>query len=157
MLGSLDSIQIEEVLIRQVVGRIGCSAEGVTYVVPISYAYDGEYIYGHTMGGMKIDMMRKNPEVCFEVEDMRDMANWKTVISWGKFEELPKKTERDKALQILIDRILPLISSQTTHLSPQWPFPVDDPENIKGIVFRIRLKEKTGRFETNVFTSQQAF
>jgi uncharacterized protein len=157
MLGSLDSKQIEDVLTRQVVGRIGCSAGGITYVVPISYAYDGEYIYGHTMDGMKIDMMRKNPEVCFEVEDMKDMANWKSVISWGKFEELSDQTDRNKALQILVDRILPLISSQTTHLSPQWPFPADDPESIKGIVFRIRLKEKTGRFETNVFTAQQAF
>ena len=157
MLGSLDSKQIEEVLAHQVVGRIGCSAEGITYVVPISYAYDGEYIYGHTLDGMKISMMRKNPAVCFEVEEMKDMANWKSVISWGQFEEVAEKTERNKALQVLVDRILPLISSQTTHLSPQWPFPVDNFEKIKGIIFRIRLKEKTGRFETNVVTSQQAF
>ena len=88
---------------------------------------------------------------------MKDMANWKSVISWGQFEEVAEKTERNKALQVLVDRILPLISSQTTHLSPQWPFPVDNFEKIKGIIFRIRLKEKTGRFETNVVTSQQAF
>ena len=87
MLGSLDSKQIEEVLAHQVVGRIGCSAEGITYVVPISYAYDGEYIYGHTLDGMKISMMRKNPAVCFEVEEMKDMANWKSVISWANLKK----------------------------------------------------------------------
>ena len=45
MLGTLQSTQIEDVLKGQLVGRIGCSTEGEMYVVPISYAYDGKYIY----------------------------------------------------------------------------------------------------------------
>jgi uncharacterized protein len=157
MFGLLDNKQIEEVLTQQVVGRIGCCVDGVTYVVPISYAYDGIYIYGHTWEGMKIDMMRKNADVCFEVEEMKDMANWKTVITWGKFEELTIVTERNNALQALVDRILPLISSETTHLFKNWPFPVSDLSTIKGIVFRIGLQKKTGRYETNLVTSVNGY
>ena len=115
--------------------------------MPISYAYDGEYIYAHTFEGMKLNLMRKNPEVCFEVDDMHDMANWKSVISWGIFEPITEVSDRNKALRILTDRTLPLISSETTHLSPQWPFPANDADHITGIVFRIRLMEKTGRYE----------
>lgn len=153
MLGSLNKQQIEEVLIHQVFGRIGCFADGVTYIVPISYAYDGIYVYGHTNEGMKVDMIRKNAQVCFEVEEMKDMANWKTVITWGSIEELTDHNQRKIALQVLVDRILPLISSETTHLSPHWPFPVNDVSTIKGIVFRIKLEKRTGRFETNIITS----
>src|SRR5215204_7126447 len=117
MLGVMDIIEIEDVLQRQVVGRIGCHANDITYVVPISYAYDGTYIYGHTREGMKVDLMRINPAVCFQVDDMKDMANWKSVIAWGDFEEVRDNAGRDKALQYLTDRILPIISSVTTHLS----------------------------------------
>ena len=129
------------------VGRLGCHAGDLTYVVPISYAYDGIYIYGYAFEGMKIDMMRKNPTVCFQADNTRNLANWQSVISWGKFEELKEGRERDEALQKLNDRVLPIISSETMHLTSQWPFPPDKTEKFKGIVFRIRLTEKTGRFE----------
>ena len=149
MIGKLNTTQIEEVLNHQFIGRIGCHAAGITYVVPISYAYKDGCIYGRTIEGMKVAMMRKNPNICFEVDQMKDMANWKSVIAWGRFEELTEQKERDSALQCLIDRILPLISSETTHLTPEWPFPMNDISRIEGIVFRIRLIKKTGRFESN--------
>lgn len=149
MLGKLNPTEIEEVLNHQFIGRIGCHADGITYVVPISYAYKDECIYGRTIEGMKVTMMRKNPNVCFEVDHMRDMANWRSVIAWGQFEELTEQKERDMALQCLIDRMLPLISSATTHLTPEWPFPMDNISNIEGVVFRIRLNKKTGRFEND--------
>jgi nitroimidazol reductase NimA-like FMN-containing flavoprotein (pyridoxamine 5'-phosphate oxidase superfamily) len=149
MLGKLTDGAIEETLKRQVVGRIGCHADGVTYVVPVSYAYDGKDIYVHTYEGMKLKMMRKNPQVCFETDTMKDMANWQSVIAWGEFEELIEPTERNKALQILLDRKLPLLSSITTHLTNDWPFSPDDLSKIEGTLFRIILKEKNGRFESN--------
>ena len=153
MFGKLENKQIDELLNKQVIGRIGCHADGLTYVVPMSYAYDGVYIYGHTLEGMKLNLMRKNPNVCFEVDDMLDMANWKSAIGWGVFEELKEVPDRNKALNKLIGRTLPLISSETTHLSPQWPFPSNDLENIEGVVFRIRLTEKSGRYEYNTSTA----
>jgi uncharacterized protein len=153
MFGSLDTEEIEALIYQQFIGRIGCHADDTTYVVPISYAYDGEYIYGHTFEGMKLNLMRKNPKVCFQVDDMHDMANWQSVIAWGKFEELKSSAERDHALKILIERTLPLVHSETMHLSPQWPFPSEDLADITGIVFRIGLKNKSGRFEKSSATS----
>lgn len=149
MLGKLQPEQVEELLKTQIVGRIGCYADGETYVVPISYAYDGTYIYCHTHEGKKSAMMRKNPSVCFEAEEMKDMANWKSVIVQGTFEELKDRKERNKAMQTLLNRYLPIISSVTTHLGEHWPFHPDDTTDIHGIVFRIAVKEKTGRFEAS--------
>lgn len=149
MLGTMQENEIEELLKSQSVGRIGCSADGNTYVVPISYAYDGKYIYCHTHEGKKTDIMRKNPKVCFEVDEMKDMGNWQSVIVQGVFEELKEREERDAAMEILLSRYLPIISSITTHLGEHWPFHPDNITDIKGIVFRIEVKEKTGRFEMN--------
>jgi nitroimidazol reductase NimA-like FMN-containing flavoprotein (pyridoxamine 5'-phosphate oxidase superfamily) len=149
MMGKLESREIENVLRRQIFGRIGCHANNVTYIVPISYAYDGTYIYGHTYEGMKISMMRENPKVCFEVDIMENMADWRSVIAWGEFEELNDPEERKKGIQILLDRTLPIITSSTVQITPHWPFPPDDFNKVKGIVYRIKLNEKTGRFEKN--------
>jgi nitroimidazol reductase NimA-like FMN-containing flavoprotein (pyridoxamine 5'-phosphate oxidase superfamily) len=149
MFGELNQQEIEDVIRYQVIGRIGCHADGLTYVVPISYAYDGEYIYGHTKDGMKIQMMRKNPEVCFEVDTFQNMANWQSIIAWGQFEELTHDPERHIGLTKLHERILPLIPSATTKLSPDWPFTPKNIDAIKGIVYRVRLGKKTGRYENN--------
>ena len=152
MFGKLNPEEIEKVLKHEVIGHLGCHANGITYVIPISYAYDGVYIYGRTFEGMKIDMMRQNPKVCFQVDNMRNMANWKSVIAWGEYEELTATEARNHALLQLNDRTLPVITSKTVQLTPQWPFPPTDLEGIKGIVYRIHLQEKTGRFETNTDT-----
>ncbi len=149
MMGKLSAAEIEEILSKQIVGRIGCHAEGLTYVVPVSYAYDGNYIYVHSLEGMKLALMRKNPSVCFEVDEMQNMANWKSIIVQGKFEELEDPQLRKHALDMLNNRVLPIISSATTHLSPYWPFPPDDYKEIKGIVYRIAIIEKSGRFEND--------
>lgn len=147
MIGKLNPDDVETLVKQQLVGRIGCHAKDVTYVVPISFAYDGAYIYGHTFEGMKVDMMRKNPKVCFQVDDTTDLANWQSAVLWGEFEELAEGPERILALHKLTERRLPLISSETMHLTSQWPFRDEDVSKISGIVFRIRVTEKTGRFE----------
>jgi uncharacterized protein len=149
MLGTLQPAQIEEVLQTEIIGRIGCSAGGETYVVPISYAYDGSFIYCHTYEGKKTAMMRKNPNVCFQVDNMQDMANWKSVIAHGNFEELKTHEEKAQAMYALLNRYLPLVSSVTTHLGKNWPFGPDDISEIKGVVFRIAITGKTGRFEND--------
>jgi nitroimidazol reductase NimA-like FMN-containing flavoprotein (pyridoxamine 5'-phosphate oxidase superfamily) len=153
MFGNLNPEEIENVLHSQLLGRIGCHQDNITYIVPTSYAYDGEYIYAHTHEGMKLNIMRKNPQVCFEVESMYNMANWKSVICWGEFEEVVNKTDRHNALEKLQDRILPSFPSATTKLAPEWPFRPVNTDKIKGLVFRIRLTKKTGRFENDAVPS----
>lgn len=147
MFGELTSQEIETLIHDHIVGRLACFDEGVGYIVPVSYAYDGSYIYVRSKEGMKIQMMRKNPKVCFQVDKMLDMANWQSAVMWGEYEELKSEKERNMAIKKLMDRILPVISSETMHLSPQWPFHPDEIGSVKGVIFRIKLNNKTGRFE----------
>ena len=147
MLGDLTANQIETVLHREVVGRIGCHANNTTYIVPMTYAYDGQFVYGHTREGMKIDMMRKNPKVCFEVDVMENMSNWRSVIAWGSFEELKTPEEREKGMQQLIDRVMPLLTGETTVSQAMTDGHGKYIDAMTGVVYRIKLTKKTGRYE----------
>lgn len=149
MIGKLTHKQIESLLHTSLIGRIGCHSDGHTYVVPISYAYDGEFIYAHTEEGMKLKMMRSNPNVCFEVDDIHDLSHWSSVIAWGEFKELTEGEQKSRALKALLSRHLPIVTSATTQLGDIWPFVPNDLVDIPGIVFQIRLSKKTGRFETS--------
>jgi nitroimidazol reductase NimA-like FMN-containing flavoprotein (pyridoxamine 5'-phosphate oxidase superfamily) len=148
MLGELTPEQINAVLFSEVVGRIGCHAEGRTYIVPVTYVFDGEAVYAHSAEGLKIRMMRANPRVCFQVDQRENLANWRSVVAWGVYEELQGQEGLD-ALQILVTRLMPLVVSETLGLphGPSLPAakaPIPTP---KAIVYRIRLIERTGRFE----------
>ncbi|HEY5368959.1 MAG TPA: pyridoxamine 5'-phosphate oxidase family protein [Hanamia sp.] len=147
MFDTLSNKQIIDVISNNVVGRLGCHADGKTYVVPVSYAYDGDYIYIRSFEGMKLAMMRKNPNVCFQVDKMESMADWESVIIWGNFEELTDAKEREKGLKILLSRILPNVSTNMVKMTPEWPFPTNDFNRIDGIVYRIHITEITGRCE----------
>lgn len=80
MFGDLTNRQVESTLHNLIFGRIGCHTDDLTYIVPTTYAYDREYVYGHARAGIKIDMMRKNPNVCFQVDSMENMGNWRSVM-----------------------------------------------------------------------------
>jgi len=147
MFGSLSTQDIHQVLSDNILGRIGFSDKKNTYVIPISYAFHDNAIYCHTREGFKLQIMRSNPSVCFEVEVISDMANWKTVLCTGEFEEIINQEQRSQALQYLADRLLPIVSSETTHLFPNWPFPPSNLNEIKGVVFKINITSITGRYE----------
>jgi len=69
-------------------------------------------------------------------------------VAWGVYEELQGKEAFD-ALQILVARLMPLVTSETLGLpdgsSLMAAKPVIDAP--KTIIYRIRLTERTGRFE----------
>lgn len=149
MIGELNSEQIERVLLSGAHGRLGCYAEGRVYVVPITYAYDGERIIGHTGEGMKVRMMRANPEICFQTDQIETLSTWRSVIAWGTYQEL-QGSEAITALAFLVDKVAPHFGDATGHPfeEGQAVRPREERDHqAQAIVFAIRLKEKTGRFE----------
>lgn len=139
MLGELDPAQIEAVLAAEVIARIGCLDGDRVYVVPVSYVYDGTYVWGHGMAGAKMRAMRAHPRVCVEVEQVDDLSNWRSVIAWGEYEEC-HGADREAGMALLVERVMPLLT-----IPPhRHPDPSGPPH---GTVYRIRLEERTGRFE----------
>src|SRR5688572_22040571 len=85
------------------VGRLGCAFNNQPYVVPVSFVFDGQDLYGFTTVGQKVEWMRANPKVCLEVDERTNSEQWMSVIVFGAYEELPDesryKAARAKAHQ----------------------------------------------------------
>ncbi len=147
MIGPLNDTQINNILSSQIIGRLACTDGKQPYIVPVTYAYDGEYIYGQSNEGTKLSILRKNPLVCFEIDVMTDMRNWQSVIVTGKFEEL-KKESAVKAKEILFNRVFPLMTSSTIHTHEhEVTGTIDDSTRVKHVMYRIKIKKVTGRYE----------
>jgi nitroimidazol reductase NimA-like FMN-containing flavoprotein (pyridoxamine 5'-phosphate oxidase superfamily) len=148
MLGTLNETEMESLLKQQVIGRIACYADGGLYIVPVNYVYDGHFIYCHSAMGKKIEMMRKNPKVCFEVDEIRDTFRWKSVITWGRFEEITGVKEKEQAMQRLIHRIMPFSDKPNDH--PSHGITENESDigtQVELILYRIKVEKKTGKFE----------
>lgn len=152
MIGKLTAAEIEEVLQTSYFGRLGCSDKGRQYVVPINYVYNGRDIIAHSLPGMKISMMRSNPAVCFQVDQVESFTRWKSVIAWGKYQELTEERERYAAMKLFVDRMLHMKISETAVLPEAEPVRMHprSPGLIKPVIYRIILTEKTGRFENDL-------
>jgi nitroimidazol reductase NimA-like FMN-containing flavoprotein (pyridoxamine 5'-phosphate oxidase superfamily) len=134
MIGLLSPEEIESMLRHHHAGRLGCSVGNRPYVVPTNYVYDGTHIFSCATIGRKIEMMRQQPVVCFEVDEVSGPANWRSVIAEGVYEELVAEDERQAVLDLL-NGWSPGIVPRTLDASGQL------------VVFRLRLTAKSGRFE----------
>ncbi|MEO6546595.1 MAG: pyridoxamine 5'-phosphate oxidase family protein [Ferruginibacter sp.] len=150
MIGILTNEEIAELLRTNVLGRIGCNDGEKNYVVPINYAFDGKDIIAHSAMGLKIKIMRKNPQVCFEVDEMHSFTNWKSVIAWGEYQELRSQRERYYAIKLFADRMMHIKISETAipPANGEYPLVFRQEANSKSVIYRIVVNELSGRFES---------
>ncbi|MBO6718224.1 MAG: pyridoxamine 5'-phosphate oxidase family protein [Rhizobiaceae bacterium] len=121
-------------------GRLACARDGQPYVVPVSMAVMGEDIVGFSLEGQKVEWMRANPKVCIQVDEFDKGRGWRSVVAYGRFEELPDrigwKVEREKARSVLAQ-------------SAEWWLPGGLKPVAKSrtspLFFRIVIDEITGR------------
>lgn len=128
MISELHPDEIESVLHRHHVGRLACIVAGEPYLVPITYTYRDGVIYAHTMPGQKLEAMRAEPHVAFEVDELWEANTWRSAVVRGVFEELTTAADRDAALAAL-----------------HGAYPDASRVVGRGVLFRIRPTTKTGR------------
>ena len=128
--------EIEEFLRGQRIARLGCHADGVTYVVPLVYAYEDGAVFAVTTEGRKTALLRENPRVCVEVDeyDTDGKGGWRSVIAYGSYEELLGDAI-EPALALLRERFA-RTSGRSAEPRPLGP---------EVIVLRITLDELSGR------------
>ncbi|GAB3978733.1 pyridoxamine 5'-phosphate oxidase family protein [Spirosoma terrae] len=140
MLAYLSEEVIDHMLTNQWFGRLGCAAGHEVLVVPVTYFYDGQNIYGHTREGSKTRLMRQNPNVCLEIDEIVSPTFWRSVVVLGTFEELAGD-ERSGVLQRLGQRLPPLFVDEIAAIQSDQADNVATPT----VVYRIRITQKTGR------------
>lgn len=136
MILQLDADEIRELFESARVARLGCIANGEPYVVPLNYEFHDGSIYFHSLPGLKVDALRKDPRACVQV-DLRDSdLQWRSALAFGKFEEVRDKSERQSVLTSLMDRYPMMTPVEWRATSDQ------DFQDV--IVFRIRIERMTG-------------
>lgn len=113
------------------VARLGCIVNGEPYVVPINCLLEGNYLYSHSLNGLKISALRENPRACVQVDEIETEMSWRSAIAFGRYEEVTDPNERADVLNKLF-RVFPMLT------------PVESTLALDGlaqevIVFRIRI------------------
>ncbi len=80
-----DKDLIDRVISKAQVCRLGLCKDKMPYIVPVSFGYDGRFIYFHTAGeGMKLEYIASNNQVCFELEhDVKVAPNDNSACGWS--------------------------------------------------------------------------
>ena len=106
--------EIDEILHKGKVLHLALSDDDNTpFLVPLFYAYDGTSLYFHSAkAGTKIEIMKKNNKVCFEVSIDNgivesDMAcdfeaAHRTVIGFGTVEFVEEESEKIAVLNSIV-------------------------------------------------------
>lgn len=64
--------------------RIALADGGAPYVVPVNFGYQDGCLYFHSdREGKKMDILRRNSRVCFEVDIDQELVRRKTACQWG--------------------------------------------------------------------------
>lgn len=147
MQGFLNKDQIDNLLTSQSIGRLACTDGEYPHITPINYAYDGTYIWGQTNPGTKLDIMRVNPNVCFEVELITNMRHWQCIVLRGEFEEVWDEPA-DEGWRMMRRNIFSLESINQVHNHEHGVSEDNlDEHRFKLVMFRIRIHEITGRYQ----------
>jgi nitroimidazol reductase NimA-like FMN-containing flavoprotein (pyridoxamine 5'-phosphate oxidase superfamily) len=117
------------------VARLGCVVNGEPYVVPVNYHLDGDYLYSHSLPGLKISGLREDPRACLQLDEIQDDLRWRSVIAFGRYEEITKPNERAEVLTKLL-RKFPMLTPVESAITI-------DGYSLQGIVFKIKIERLT--------------
>lgn len=108
-----DPGELEDVIRRAEVCRLAMVDDGEPYIVPLNFGYrDGSLYFHCAREGRKLDILRKNPKVCFELETDVHLVKgekacqWSTsfesVIGWGTATFVLDEKEVKEGLEVLM-------------------------------------------------------
>ena len=104
---------LEDIMIQSKICRIAMIDNALPYILPFNYGYENKYIYIHSAPvGKKIDLLTKNPRVCFEIEQKADIvknnkackweAIYRSVVGYGNIEIIRDFAQKQRGLEIIM-------------------------------------------------------
>lgn len=137
-----DPAQIESIMNKARVLRLAMTDGEWPYVIPMNFGYASGTLYLHTgLRGKKIDLLRRNPKVCFALDADQEIVEGETACQWtmkfrsvvgyGRAELLESPVEKRSGLDVIMKQY-------SDHL---YDYP-DDKLSITSIV-KIRIERMT--------------
>ena len=79
-----DKKSIEEIISRSKVCKLAMCDGNIPYIVPMSFGFMDNTLYFHSAPkGKKIEILKKNPNVCFEFEILTQVIQSAKACKWG--------------------------------------------------------------------------
>jgi hypothetical protein len=144
-----DRLILEEILMGAKICRLAMIDNGLPYILPFNFGYQENCIYIHSAPmGKKIDILKENPLVCFEVEQQAEIVEdevackWSTmyrsVIGYGNVEIVTVFEKKKRGLEIIM----------TQHgYKGKMEFDTKEVEFI--VVLKLKIESITGKQSSN--------
>lgn len=140
-----DQQKIEEILSKAKFLRLALSDADIPHIIPMAFGYKDNSIYLHSsQKGEKIDILKKNPKVCFEVDIDADIivtddickydVCYRSVIGYGQAKFLEDYDEKVEELIVLSE-----------HYGKKGPFEFEDWKVNRLCVIKIEIERMTGK------------
>ncbi len=139
-----DISAIEDIIRKGQVCRLALSENGRPYIVPLCFGYKENNLYFHSAReGKKIDILRKNNNVCFEIDIDQELVKgkkacncsmkYRSVIGFGKAEIVEEIDLKRRALNIIMQN----------YLEGFFKYPEESIKNI--LIIRVEIESMTGK------------
>ena len=132
----LSDTEARALLTRGHVGRFAYAHNGDVDIEAITYACDGEWIFGRMGIGVKFTSLALHPACAFEVDEVAGPFSWQSVVVKGTFHILNPADGAPPLYAQAIESIRALAPAA---------FTVDDPASDRTSVFGVRINSVTGR------------
>ena len=124
-------------LAQHTVGRIAYAFHEQVDIEPIHYVADGEWLYGRTSGGSKLSSLAHRQWCAFEVDEVRGLFDWTSVVVKGAFYALSADLKPGDAYEHGLELLRKFEPNVLTS---------NDPTPHRTTLFRIHVSEITGRY-----------
>ena len=140
-----DIATIEGIIRKARVCRLALSENGRPYIVPLCFGYKDNNLYFHSAReGTKLDIIKKNNNICFEIDiDVEFVKSkevcgynmkYQSVIGFGKAAFIEDIESKRKALDIIMQN----------YSDESFEYPVEAVKNTITII-RIEVESMTGK------------
>jgi len=140
--------EIEQIISRADVCRIALADNNIPYIVTLNFGYtgseNGSFYFHCAKEGRKLEMIRRNNYVCFELDTDHELyegekgCDWgmkfSSVVGYGKISMVEDKELRIKALDCIM-----------SHYSDRKIFSYDERVLEKTTILRLDIVEMTGK------------
>jgi nitroimidazol reductase NimA-like FMN-containing flavoprotein (pyridoxamine 5'-phosphate oxidase superfamily) len=117
-------------------GRLAFTLHDRVDIQPINYVCEGDWIFGRTSEGSKLATLRHHPWCAFEVDEVRGLFDWSSVVVKGSFSILDPKLGSLHTYQRATSLLWNLVPGT---------FSAGDPAPQRNVVFGIFAHEVSGR------------
>ncbi len=135
---------IEEIIHKAQVCRLALSENGRPYIVPLCFGYKNITLYFHTaLEGKKLDILRKNNNVCFEIDTDHELVKgkkacdcsmkYRSVIGFGKAELIEDIEPKRRALNIIMQN----------YYEGFFKYPEESIKNT--VIIKVEIESMTGK------------